>query len=281
MPMLLINARLSHQSYRSYRWIRWFLAPCLRLFAQIGTQSPADLQRFKDLGASDHQLQMLGNVKFDVRLPEPSVIATWAQLKQQWGQDRTVLILASTHAHEEAQCMAQIKTMQQHVPGLLCLIAPRHPERWAEVEHLLAQSGLSWARKTQINDSWNTQLDVILVDTMGELMGAYACSDYAFVGGSLVERGGHNVLEPMAMGVAVCVGPYVSNFQWICDVLFSASALTQIQNAQEMVEWLVRMERNSDLKEQQILNATRVMNNHQGATTQYFKLILSYLKTFD
>ena len=229
IPLLVANARLSARSLRGYRPIAPLVAAALAKVDVVAAQSQADAGRYRRLGAPPDRVQVTGNIKYD--LPVPAGIEGQAlQWRGAWGARRPVWIAASTHPDEEAAMReAHAAVLRQH-PDALLLWAPRHPERFAAVAADAADAGFRVAtRRRDTLPHADTQ--VFVVDTLGELMAFFAAADVAFVGGSLQAIGGHNVLEPAALGVPALVGPHTFNFQEITALLVEAGAVQRVADA--------------------------------------------------
>jgi 3-deoxy-D-manno-octulosonic-acid transferase len=223
IPVYILNARLSARSLRGYRLLRPLIGRALRTVKCVAAQSVADARRFQKLGARADQVQVLGNLKYDVAVPEglDDVRSTFAAAL---GVDRPVWLAASTHEGEEASVVAIHRQLRARWPDLLLLWAPRHPERFARVQALAVEAG--WKVGTRKGGQWpRPDDDVFVIDTLGELMTFYGCADVAFVGGSLQPIGGHNLLEPAAVGTAVVTGPHLHNFAEISARMDEAGAL--------------------------------------------------------
>ena len=223
IPVYILNARLSARSLRGYRLVRPLIGRALRTVECVAAQSAADARRFQKLGALPGQVQVLGNLKYDVAVPN-GLDGFRAAFAAALGARRAVWVAASTHEGEEAEVAALHRRLRARWPDLLLLWAPRHPERFARVQALAAEAG--WRTGSRKRDTWPRPDDeVFVVDTLGELMAFYACADVAFVGGSLQPVGGHNLLEPAAVGTAVVTGPHLHNFAEISRQMEEAGAL--------------------------------------------------------
>jgi 3-deoxy-D-manno-octulosonic-acid transferase len=229
IPLLVANARLSARSLRGYRPIAPLVAAALARVDVVAAQSQADAGRYRRLGAPPDRVRVTGNIKYD--LPVPAGIEGQAlQWRAAWGARRPVWIAASTHPDEEEAMRAAHATVLRHHPEALLLWAPRHPERFAAVAADAADAGFRVAtRRRDTLPHADTQ--VFVVDTLGELMAFFAAADVAFVGGSLQAIGGHNVLEPAALGVPALVGPHTFNFQEITALLVEAGAVQRVADA--------------------------------------------------
>jgi len=263
VPLLLVNARLSDRAFKQYIKLRFMFKPVLNEFTTILAQSRQDAQRFIDLGASVQNVKVMGNLKFD--LPAVDVDRNLQQaFKMAFGHDRVILIAASTHEGEEEAFLRRLATLKNSIPRLLLLIAPRHPERFKTVYQLCQQYSRNTELRSQLHEI-DTHTEVIVLDSLGELMLFYSMSDYAFVGGSLVPIGGHNVLEPIAVNVPVLCGPYMNNSKSICDDLCRANALVKALDTDDLIKKLVDLYENPMRRETQIKNATAVLNANRGA----------------
>ncbi len=276
MPLLLINARLSDRSFKRYENVRFMFKPILNQFTAIFAQSDEDARRFIKLGASASIVQVMGNIKFDVQL-QLSANKECETLKTQWGDERVVVIAASTHQDEETQILSRLNMLKISIPNVLLLIVPRHPERFEEVFQLSVSQGFKTGRRSEI-DTIDATAEVIIVDSMGELLGFYQISDYAFVGGSLVPVGGHNVLEPIAARVPVFSGPYMNNSKAICHDLCAAGAMVMVDSVDELMASISSMHTNSAKRQQQITNATRVLVANKGTVVNCMKKIESIME---
>ena len=222
VPTYILNARLSARSLRGYRMLAPLVARALRTLRCVGAQSHADARRFMKLGARPEQVTELGNLKFDTPVPE-GLDGFVAQFRSHLGE-RRAWIAASTHEGEEAAVIDLHRRLRERHPDLLLVWAPRHPERFRPaVDHAHAAG---WRVATRRLTHWPGEADdVFVVDTLGELMAFYACADVAFVGGSLQPIGGHNLLEPAAVGTPMVTGPHLHNFAEIAKRLSDVHAV--------------------------------------------------------
>ncbi len=271
VPLLLANARLSDDSRRGYQWIKFIIKPVLNQFSAILPQGNEDAKRFIALGAKPEIVHVLGNIKFDL---QTNTIDSkkFSDLKSLWGAERIVVIAASTHENEEAQILAQLKRLQDAVPGVVLLIAPRHPERFQEVYQLCMHGGFNTGLRSNLN-TLSSENEIVVLDSLGELLGMYQISDYAFVGGSLVPVGGHNVLEPIAMNVPVLTGNQVYNFKAICADLEDAQAILLVQQANEVIDGIIKLHVDQALRQQMVNNATAVFERNKGAVMRHLQQI--------
>jgi 3-deoxy-D-manno-octulosonic-acid transferase len=280
IPVALVNGRISRQSFRRYKLIRFFLRRVLACLSLAVMQSETDASRLRELGMSDDKLYTAGNLKFDAEVAG-GLTATTTELRERFGlQSGGQLILAaSTHAPEEEVMLESVK--QLHPARLM--IAPRRPERFNEVATLIQKSGLSWTRRTAVATADDTNATVILLDTIGELPATYSLADVVFVGGSIVDRGGHNVLEPAAAGAAVVTGAHTHNFHAIVDLMCEAKAIVQLpplENsaaATELTHVLKNLLANTDERDELGRRAKQLVTDNQGATDRTITFIAPLL----
>ena len=239
VPLVLANARLSERSARGYRRISWLVEPMFAALDWVAVQTQAEALRFERLGVKKASMQITGSIKFDLH-PDPQTQEQAEQLRASWG-DRPVWLAASTHAGEDEQVLAAHQQVLASQPEALLVLVPRHPERFDEVAELIEKAGMPLVRRSSGNSPTQTD-QVFLGDSMGELMMFYGCADVAFVGGSLVATGGHNYLEPAALGLPIISGPHRYNFAEISQLLEGAGALRQVRDtktlATAVVKWL-------------------------------------------
>ena len=280
IPVALVNGRISRQSFRQYKLITFFLRRVLSCLSLAVMQSETDAERLRVLGMSDEKLHTAGNLKFDAEIAGELTSKT-AEIRERFGlQSEVPLILAaSTHAPEEEVVLDSLKQLQ---PTRL-MIAPRHPERFNEVAALIQKSGLSWTRRTGVPAADDANATVILLDTIGELPATYSLADVVFVGGSIVDRGGHNVLEPAAAGAAVVTGPHTHNFHAIVDLMCEANAIVQLPPveisaaAAELTYVLKKLLANTNERAELGRHAKQLVTDNQGAADRTIKFIAPLL----
>ena len=214
--MVLASARLSAKSVARYRRLGSLARGIFSATSLIAAQTPADAERFVAIGAPRDRTCVAGNIKFDLDIG-PGVMEAGRALRSFFGSSRPVWIAGSTHAGEEALVLAAHAELP---PDVLLLLVPRHPERFDAVAQLLAQGGWKFARRSG-GAAPDAEVRVVLVDSVGVLAALYAAADAAFVGGSLVPIGGHNLLEPAALGVPVLTGPFTANGREIAQLLLT------------------------------------------------------------
>ncbi len=271
IPLLLLNARLSGKSMRGYRRVRVLVGQTLAAVSQIAAQGKADAKRFISLGADSTRVVVTGNLKFEQRVV-PSLLERAEVLRREWGVGRPVWIAASTHEGEDELVLDVFRQLRKQFGDCLLVLVPRHPERFEPVADLCRKRGLNTVlRSTREPCSAGTQ--VFIGDSMGELPLFYAASDVAFVGGSLVHHGGHNLLEPAALGIPVVTGPHVFNFTEICDLLLAARACVKVESVagleRTVREWLQDANARHRVGEQ----GRKVVEKNRGALAAVLAMI--------
>jgi len=274
VPCLLLNARLSEKSAKGYSKVSSLTAGMLKQIDWVLAQDSATRQRYVELGLDEHKSQVVGNIKFDIHAPE-AFIKQAAQLHQQWYlANRQVVTIASTHAPEEQQILEALAPHLNSDRELVCIVVPRHPERFDEVFEICQNLNLVTHRRS-MGQSIHASTQVYLADSMGELWLWYALSQVCFVGGSLNEPGGgHNILEPMVLNIPTVVGPRYFNFQTIVDEFIDENAVLIAQDAQQVVDiWLARLAE----PEQLVVQAHKVLQRNQGSLQKHIGVINRYL----
>jgi len=270
IPVILANARLSAGSAAGYQRIRGLVGKMLTGVSVVAAQTKVDAARFIDLGIPLTKIQVTGSIKFDSRLPA-NFSEQAVALRSQWGVNRAVWIAASTHEGEEEIVLDAFSNLKQTFCDLLLLLVPRHPERFNRVANLCRRQGFIVARRSKGDINVNT--DIYLGDTMGELPLLYAACDVAFVGGSLVPIGGHNLLEPAAVGLPVIMGPHVFECAEICRQLLEAQAAKQVEDGVQLAN-IVKMYLNDTTYCQQTgENGRKFVRKNQGALVRLLKII--------
>ena len=237
IPLVLASARLSMKSVVRYRRFPSLLAETFARGITIGAQTPADAERFCAIGAPADRVQVTGNIKYDLQIPQASIEAGRA-FRTSCGAGRVVWIAGSTHEGEEEAALDAHAAFCERHPGALLILVPRHPQRFEAVRGLLRRRGVRFVQRSVglVPDAGH---DVFLVDTLGELQVFYAAADIAFVGGSLVPIGGHNLLEPAVLGLPILSGPYTQNAPDIAAVLEQSGALTIVPDGAALAQKLI------------------------------------------
>ena len=276
IPVVLANARLSEKSARGYRHFAAMTTPMLRELSAVAAQNAADGARLVELGLPSQRLLVTGSIKFDIAL-EPDLIACARQLRAEWqSETRFVWIAASTHAGEDEIVLQAHRALRAQCADALLLLAPRHPERFDDVAALIEKNGFNYARRSHAT-AISQNIAVLLGDTMGELLLLYGCADCAFVGGSLIARGGHNTLEPAAWGLPILTGRSDFNFREISTLLQRDEALVMVDDANQLADALRALATDAALRERRGDAAKNVVENNRGALDQLIREIERYI----
>ena len=270
IPLAVVNARLSERSLRGYRPIRALVREALRNVSLVAAQSLAVARRYRALGADPARVQVSGNLKYDTPLPK-GARQRGEELRAQWGATRPVWIAASTHEGEELAAFEAHLAVLARMPDALLLIAARHPERFRAVEH--AARNLGFAVATHGAGDANGDTQCLVIDGMGVMMRYFAASDLAFVAGSLVPIGGHNVLEPAALAKPVVVGPYTFNFEEITRTMIAAGAARRVASTRELGVLVQELLRNPAELERMGAAAHAVCVRERGAVRRTMVLL--------
>ena len=271
LPIVLISARLSERSVRRYRGLGGLIRTTLQSISAIGAQTPIDAERFMALGAHPERTTVMGNLKFDVTLPD-RLHEQGAQLRSVLGDGRFVWVAGSTHEGEEALLLDAHRQLRQRYPDALLVLAPRHPQRFGHVKALLEQQATRFVtRSTQGRVMADTE--VLLLDTLGELNLFYAAANVAFVAGSLKPIGGHNVLEPAMLGKPVLVGPEVATVRAAVDLLRAAGALEIITDGASLVERLCFHAESPASSAEAAAQGLEVLSRNRGCTARAMAMI--------
>lgn len=234
VPLVLASARISARSLGRYRRLGALFSDALSQASIVAAQGEADAARFRELGADAGSTHVTGNLKFDFELPE-GLDERGRRLRARYARERALWVAGSTHEGEEAAALEAHRQVRGAHPDALLVIAPRHPARFAPVAQLLAQAGVAFTRRSDGDDARAAEAaEVLLLDSLGELLEFYAAADLAFVGGSLVPVGGHNLLEPAALGVPIVTGPYNFNGTEVAQLLLGRGAAEIVHNPQEL-----------------------------------------------
>ncbi|CAH0534669.1 3-deoxy-D-manno-octulosonic acid transferase [Vibrio stylophorae] len=276
IPITILNARLSEKSCRNYGKIKPLFKLIAKQISQILCQSQADADRFARLGVATEKLHVTGSIKFDIQISDETKAAGKA-LRQQLGLTRPIWIAASTHKGEDEQVLEAHRQVLEAHPNALLILVPRHPERFDDVFTLCQQQNFHIIRRTG-SETVNEQTQVYLGDTMGEMLTLIGAADVCFMGGSLLgdKVGGHNVLEPAALGVPVITGPSYFNFQFIIDEMKKNNRITLINNDSDLSAAISEIVNN---KKQNIVKAdfTRFTHTKISSVSISIKHLVNYL----
>ncbi|ELX4206511.1 lipid IV(A) 3-deoxy-D-manno-octulosonic acid transferase [Vibrio vulnificus] len=273
IPIIVINARLSEKSQQNYAKVQPLfnlIHPCL---GKVLCQSQADADRFAKLGIPTNKLSVTGSIKFDIHISD-EIKHQGAELRTLLGEQRPVWIAASTHKGEDEQVLDAHRQVLETHPNALLILVPRHPERFDSVFELCQTQGFETVRRTQAH-SIADSTQVYLGDTMGEMLVLLGAADVCFMGGSLVgdKVGGHNVLEPAALGVPVIIGPSYYNFKEITEELFAENCIS-VNTADTLPTSLGELFDDPDHREKLITNASKVVKRNQGSLQHTMNSVL-------
>lgn len=266
IPVYLVNARLSTRSYRGYKRIDFLMVPLLSRFRRICVQSARDRQRFLDLGLPGDNVVLAGNLKFDqapvgICAHEREQLSTGLGL----GADKPVWVAGSTHPHEEEILGKAFLRLRAAGLDVTLVVAPRDPGRALDVCEILRRQGIQAMTMAQIETQGRSSAAAVVVDRLGILRKLYALADVTFVGGSLVNAGGHNPLEPASVAKPVLFGPYTEDFDWISRALENAGGAYRVANENQLSAMLRELLLNKDKKNDMGQRAHTIFNSHQGA----------------
>lgn len=273
IPIFLANARLSDKSYRHYKFLKFFAKKMLNCITFIAAQSASDGDKFLSLGFAKEKLLVTGNIKFDMEVAEDIKIEAEA-LKSTLNIsiNRPIWIAASTHQGEEEKILIAFKKVLQFLPNVLLVLVPRHPERFIQVRNLCLQQGynvICYTEKKQCDHN----VQILLGDIVGKLLVFYSLAEVAFVGGSLVSVGGHNLLEPAAVKVPILTGSNLNNFQEISSLMFKDSALIIVKDENELAEGVLNILQNKNLAKSLTNAATIILEQNKGALKKLMQWI--------
>ncbi|MCC5794589.1 MAG: lipid IV(A) 3-deoxy-D-manno-octulosonic acid transferase [Chromatiales bacterium] len=271
VPLVLASARISPRSVARYRRLLALFSDTLSHGVVIAAQSRADAGRFLELGADPSRTRVTGNIKFDLGVPD-DVATRGRAFRDEHAQGRPVWVAASTHEGEEELVLAAHRRLLARHPDGLLLLVPRHPQRFAQVASLLERDGWSFARRSG-GAPCMPDMQVYLGDSMGELLQFYAASDLAFVGGSLVPVGGHNLLEPVALGVPALTGPHTFNSAEIAAQLTQAGAVEVVADADSLADRIAALLDDASLRDARAAAGQRVLGENRGSLDRLLELI--------
>jgi 3-deoxy-D-manno-octulosonic-acid transferase len=273
--VVVANARLSEKSYRGYQKFAALGKPMLQQIDCIAAQAQSDAERFRRLGVADDKLYITGSMKFDISVPETQAVLG-SQLADRIDPHRRVWIAASTREGEDEKILEALKLIRQHLPDVLLVLVPRHPERFAAAQKLFEKNDLKVVRRSS-TERVDQATAVFLGDSMGEMLAYYSLAELAFVGGSLVNTGCHNVLEPAAVGLPVITGPSQYNFQTICEQLIDCGALIRVANESQLAECVVELFGDSARMSAMGEAGKQAIEANRGALGRIYQRVVSYL----
>lgn len=276
-PVIVANARLSQRSADGYRKAAALVRPMLREISVIAAQAKPDGERFIELGLPPASLKVTGTVKFDLAV-DAAVMARAKQLRQNWGPERSVFIAASTHEGEDEQVLEAFKLVKQSLSDALLVLVPRHPERFQPVQSLVEKQGWPYVCHSA-GSSIAPDIDVVIGDTMGELLVLLGASDVAFIGGSLEPVGGHNMLEALAMGTPAITGPHVFNFSVVAQLLSELQVLETVTTPLGLGDAVLRLLNNPQQRQALSKKGLQVVDENRGAIDRLLAILERYLPT--
>lgn len=263
IPLLMANARLSERSVKHFKYLPGFVRRILQSVTWVGAQSPGDAERLILCGANQHRTDTTGNLKFDLDVPvdlEENATA----LRTRWRHHRPVLVAGSTHEADEQVVLPAFIQLLQTLPDALLILVPRHPERFSRSAQLARDAGLNTQLRSE-DETCSEQAQCFIIDSIGELLAYYACADVAFVGGSMGEVGGHNALEPAALGKPVLLGPNMDNARDIASKLMQCGAALQVANQAEFLQAVEKIMTDDDLRDAMGLAGQKLVDKNKGA----------------
>lgn len=274
-PIFLVNARLSERSARSYRRFESLARPMLRRLTGVAGQSAADAARLAELGAPEPVVT--GNLKFDVTIP-PAALELGSGFRTRFGASRPIWVAASTRDGEEALLLDAL-ARNPLPPDSLLVIVPRHPQRFATVAELLSARGVPFVRRSAGGAMVPADIGVVLGDSMGELTAYYAAADVAFVGGSLLPLGGQNLIEPLAVGTPVLIGPHTFNFAEATEGAIDAGAALRVGDADALLKAVADILADPGRRQAMGLAARAFHARHQGAADRLWEWLEPQLRS--
>jgi 3-deoxy-D-manno-octulosonic-acid transferase len=286
IPIVLFNGRISEKSFRRYLFFKFFFKDCLKYISLFLMQTEEDRMRIIEIGAVSNKTRVVGNLKFDQSISSLTQEAM-AEMAKSLGLQgkKKIFIAGSTHPGEEEILLSLFKDLRKIDPHLVLILAPRHLERLEEVERILKQESISWMRRTSFpmghdrsNEEPKELPEVILLDTMGELMSLYSLGTLIFVGGSLVPVGGHNPLEPLLFKKCVLFGPYMFHFSEISRSLIKAGGSIQVRGRDDLFSHLKHLLSDEGTCKEVGERGYQFLQKHRGATERMFEKIRPYLK---
>ena len=279
IPLLLANGRISDRSFNRYLAFSWFFRPALRCFSTVCMQSEVGSQRITAIGARPETVRVTGNLKNDIPSRQVNEIER-GQLRARYSipEDCCVVTAGSTREGEDQYLISTFKELSAQIRNLFLVLVPRHPERTAEIAALLETAGVRYQKRTALTAESSLQSGgALLVDTVGEMMNLYALADVAFVGGSMVPIGGHNLLEPASVGVPSIFGPHMANFREIEALVLQYGAGIQIHSPEELTDSCRALITSAELRRILGQNGLKMMRDNGGATERHMESIARYL----
>jgi len=281
IPVVTVNGRISDSSYKGYSMIKYMIRPILNKVTKFCVQTDIDALRLKNLGVLEAKVEVTGNVKFDIKPEENPKADTVVYRRKLWlTNDDKLLVCGSTHAKEEEIIFNSYRELLISLPKLKLLVAPRHPERSQDVAKIAEQSGFMPILISNLTEACPTCTNkpVFILDTIGELFNYYSASDIVFMGGSLVKKGGHNIIEPASLKKPVIFGPHMFNFRQICKLFLENKAGIMVANSRDLVIKTKQILNNSLYEKEIAERAYELIAKNKGATVKNIKAIEQVVK---
>ncbi|MDN3378248.1 MULTISPECIES: lipid IV(A) 3-deoxy-D-manno-octulosonic acid transferase [unclassified Pseudoalteromonas] len=275
IPVLVLNARLSAKSQQGYNKIKPLTRVIMSSITRLASHNQQDAQRFIELGLTPDKVVVTGSIKFDIQ-PNTEQLKTVSELKALYNQQRFIWVAGSTHPIEHGLILQVHSHLLTQFPDALLVIAPRHPEQFNKVADLLTDSSLTFSRRSEGNYA-NEQ--VLLADTLGELQCLYGMAKVSYIGGSLIERGGHNPLEAAAFSVGAIAGPHTYNFNHVYPELIALGGCIQVKSSDELYKQLCLYANKPQLCEALGIQANKCLMSNQGAIANTLTIINQYIKS--
>jgi len=276
IPVIVVNARISDRSWRGYSCIRFLIQGVLSAVHTFCVQTQRDGRRLASLGVASHKIQLTGNMKFDIE-SSPQVLQAAQEVRASAGGTGIVWVAASTHPGEEAAMVRVYKKLLPDFPGVRLLIAPRHPQRSEQIAQITQRYGFPSLFISQLDRLPSTHhlRPIFILDTIGQLIPFYTIADIVFVGGSLVKKGGHNILEPAALGKPVLFGPHMFNFRDIADLFLQRNAAVMVKNEQDLAVKIRYLLGHTVQIQDMTQKAKVLIEENRGATAKTLQVIRS------
>ncbi len=281
IPVFLINARMSDKSFRAYQKIAGFTQIMMSYFSHVCVQNKADLERFISLGVLNDQISLTGNIKFDLIINK-LLLKKAKQVKQQllWqghsGQQSCILLASSTHTGEDELILKLYNNLKRNYPQLKLILVPRHPERFKQVHKMAKQGNNSVMARSLIKSMQKRNYDILIGDSLGEMIMYYSMADIVIMGGTFITHGGHNILEPAALSKPVFYGNSMYNFATINKLFLENNASIQVNHINQLEEKLGFFLENPQALEQLGNRAKQLMDKHSGSIDQIYQILDKY-----
>lgn len=280
IPVLLINARMSEKSFKSYQKIAGFSHSIINYFSHVCVQNNKDSKRLHQLGIAEEKLTITGNIKFDLTIKQ-ELIDLSNNIKQllQW-QNNPVLLASSTHQGEDQLMLSLFKVLRKNNPQLKLILVARHPERFKDIELLANKQSKFVCRRSNIAADFQQPCDILIGDSLGEMVLYYNLATIVVMGGTFIAHGGHNILEPAALGKAIFYGPSMYNFATINDLFLSSNASIQVEDMDKLAEVISEYMDNPKKIQQMGMQAKKLIDKNSGSKDKIYQIIKPYLSDF-